>query len=280
MIARLIVSAALAASVACAQTERSRAATGGQAPAAKPTDTGPMPLHAAEPVVVRDGSIKVDVYARHNSPVRIEQPNTIFANAHRDNQATLLVPTRVVPIGKTRLGRLLTTSARAHRMMAVRRYAFEVENLERGRFVPYATLVFELVGISWRISPKGKNPLKLVGCSEPVALTGDWANHFQSTCEYGYKALLLRLGSVTVERQPDAPVKINLGTGCSEFRIEPISHRPHRMPFDHPPCEGIRPDLAHKYPGVKIRGVKAISAIDLSAAKRRTARAADNPPNR
>jgi hypothetical protein len=113
-----------------------------------------------------------------------------------------------------------------------------------------------------------------------VALTGDWVNHFQSTCEYGSQDLPLRLGSVTIEPVNGVPVKINLGTGCSEFRIEPISHRPHRMPFDRPPCDGIRPDPAHKYPGVKIRGVNVIAAIDVSAAKRRTPGAAENLPNR
>ena len=278
MIAQLIASAALAAIVAGAQTERSESAASRPAQAPKPPgDTGPFPIHASEPVLVRDGSIKVDIYASNSSPVRIEQPNTIFANAHPDNQATLLVPTRVVPIGKTSVGRFLTTSARAHGMMGVRRYSFLVENFERGRFVPYATLVFELSGITWRISPKGKSPLSLVRCSEPVALTGDWAKHFQSTCEYGHQDLPLRLGSVTIERRTGAPIKINLGTGCSEFRIEPRTHRPHRMPFDHPPCDGIRPDVAHKYPRVKVRGEKAITAIDLSAVKRAMS---DSRPNR
>ena len=279
MITRIVVSVALAAVAMHAQTgelvpvaQSQSASAAPQAGSSQPSPPkDPIPRHVAEPVVVRDGSLKIDIYSTSDTAVVTEKPDSVIANGDAANQATFLVPTRVVRVKKgpdgTAVGRLQTGSGLAHRSIAVRRYVYEIESLQKGRYVPYGSIVFTLEKTNWRIAPHGEYPLRLIGCSKPIALTGDWANHFQSTCEYGYGDLRLRLGSVTVEPEAGAPIKINLATGCSEFRMEPFTHPSHRMPFDHPPCDGLRPDPDRKYPKVDVRGVKKIKAIDVSLAK-------------
>jgi hypothetical protein len=270
MIIRIVLSLALAVTATHAQTERP----------APPATT--IPKHIAEPIVIRDSSVKIDIYSTSDTAVVVEKPDTVIANGAGANEATLLVPTRIIGFktgkgGKTVLGRLQLRSARAHPTIAVRRYVYEIEKLEKGSFAPYSELVFQLEEFSWRISPKGTNPLNLIGCTSPVALSGAWANHFQSTCEYGYRDLHLRLGSVTIEPLKGAPTKINLGTGCSEFRIEPITHPRHRLTFDHPPCAGLRLDARVSFPKVQVKGVKSITAIDVSLAKQKSANGGAGP---
>jgi hypothetical protein len=290
MIARIVLSVAFAAIATRAQTERpatsAKAATatpGSQAGSAEPPKNGGViPRHIAEPIVIRDSSVKVDIYATSDAAVEVEKPDTVITDGVSANKGTVLVPTRVVrvrtgPGGRTVVGKLQLRSARAHPTINVRRYVYEVEKFEDGKFVPYAELVFQSVKSGWRISPSGSNPLKLICCGAPVALAGAWANHFQSSCEYGYRDLHLRLGSVTIEPLKGAPSKMSLATGCSEFRIEPILHPPHRMTFDHTPCAGVRLDPTVSYPRVLVKGVHSITAIDVSLAKVKSKNESSNP---
>jgi hypothetical protein len=270
MIARIVFCTAL---VAAPQGQTARVPSTSQA--TPTTDNLPgaaIPRHIAEPIVIRDSSVKIDIYSTSDTPVVIEKPDTIVANGANTNKGTLLVPTRVVPVKggpgrKTPVGKLRLTTAVAHPMISIRRYVYEVERFERDKFIPYAELEFQYADFSWRISPRGPNPLQLIGCGAPVALSGAWANHFQSTCEFGYRDLHLRLGSVTIERSNGVPLKMDLGTGCSEFRIEPIIHPPHRLTFDHSPCSNLRLDPKMRYPAVKVKGAHPITAIDVSIEK-------------
>ena len=282
MIARLVLSVALAVIATPSQTERPTPSAKSATATPDPQPGGVIPRHIAEPIVIRDSSVKVDIYSTSDTAVEVEKPDTVIANGVSANKATFLVPTRVVrvrtgPGGSSVVGKLQTRSALAHQTMSVRRYVYEVEKFERGKFIPYSELVFQSVKSGWRISPNGSNPLKLIGCSAPVALSGAWANHFQSSCEYGYRDLHLRLGSVTIEPLKGVPSKMNLGTGCSEFRIEPIVHPPHRMTFDHTPCGGLRLDPTLRYPRVLVKGVNSITAIDVSLAKVKGKNESPNP---
>jgi hypothetical protein len=277
MIARIALITGFAAMATQAQTVRpapSKPATStpGQQPGStKTTSKGTIPRHTAEPIVIRDGSVMVDIYSTSDIPVVVEKPNTVVANGETANKATFLVPTRVVPVlaGGPGDGRLQTNRALAHDTTPVRLYVYEVQKLEGRKFVPYSELVFQWVTPNWRISPKqGSNPLELKGCKGPVKLYGAWANHWASTCEYGHGELQLRLGSVTIDTGvAGGPGPINLGTGCSEFRIEPYTHPIHDMPFDHPACGGLRLDPNRSYPTVQVKGVRSITAIDVSLAK-------------
>jgi hypothetical protein len=236
-------------------------------PPAAPKDI--VPLHTVEPVVIRDGSVKIDVYARLTAGSRVEPGDVIVTGAGRDNQASFNVPVAVTPLvpGKSGPARVSTATARAHKVTAVDRYVYEIEKLEGRKFVPYALLEFRRVDLSWRISPKGPGPLKLVNIGKPVTLTGDWAEHTETTYEYGFEKLRLRVASVTIIGPEIGSKKINLATGCSVFRVEPATHRPHPMPFDHRPCGKTTFDPQKKYATVEVTGLETVRAVDLSYAR-------------
>lgn len=241
---------------------------------ATPPKVGTIPRHTAEPVVIRDGSLKIDIYAMDKKPVKIEQSDTIVTNAAATNGSSFLVPTGVKviqsgPTGKT-VGELQTSSGIAHGVLAVKRYVYNVERLDNGKFVFFEKLIFQLQVLTptssiWRIFQEAQKPLS-VGCKPPVPLSGVWADHYQSTCEYGPSSLRLRIGSVTVEAEKGT-FTINMGTGCSESRIEPSSHSNHPIAFDHVACPGLQLDPAAVYPKVQVKGVDTITAIDVSLAK-------------
>ena len=277
MIARFVLSLLLAAPAVLAQTQRpasppAPSAVGRRPGSGKSNDRGGViPRHTAEPIVIRDSSLKIDVYSTSDNAV-ITSGDTITVNGEGANQATVLVPTRVVAVAKGKRGaampgRLLSQTALAHPMQAVQQYVYRIDAYAKGRFIPFSELAFQFEKFTWRISPRGHNRLTLVGCSAPVALTGAWANHFQSTCEYRSGDLQLRLGNVTIHSAEAGARVVNLSTGCSEFRIEPITHPPHQMPFDHSPCGGVSFSAALRYPRVQIKGVNSVTAIDLSVAK-------------
>ena len=188
-------------------------------------------------------------------------------------QDAFLVPTRVVRVntrlpGGTVTGKLQTRSAlglnhpavrlrtgeiRARQVLPLCRISVSVCQIRLANLTEW----FKSAEIDW---------LRIMGC-----VIRSWANHFQSSCEYGYGDLTLRLGSVTVEQLKGVSCKMNLGTGCSAFRIEPMVHPPHSMTFDHPPCDGLRLDPTLSYPTVRVKGVKSIIAIDLSLSKVKSA---------
>jgi len=223
-----------------------------------------VPLHANEPIVVGDGSVKVEVYSTSGTDNRAEG-DTVIARGFRDNQATFSVPVRVVSSdGKAELK---TTSGLAHPTLAIDGYVYEIEKFTGKGFVPYAQLSFTLKNENWIIAPAGANPLKLIRSDKPVALTGAWANHFLTTYEFGFPGTILRVGAVSIVRKGSRKTRILLGTGCSQFRIEPSNHIRHDMPFDHPPCRDaqlLRPGV--RFPTVRINGVKPVAAIDVSVA--------------
>jgi hypothetical protein len=224
----------------------------------------PVPLHAEEPIVIGDGSVKVDVYSTTGKDSRVDG-DTVIARGFPDNQATFSVPVGVVMNdGKAQLK---TTSGLAHPALRIDGYIYEIERFTGKRFVPYAHLSFTLKKESWIIAPGGANPLKLIRSGEPVALSGAWANHFLTTYEFGHPGAVLRVGAVSIMRHGSRTTRIRLGTGCSEFRIEPTSHIRHDMPFDNPPCHDSQLLRAgSRYPTVRINGVKPVTAIDVSAA--------------
>jgi len=224
----------------------------------------PIPLHSDEPIVIGDGSVKVDVYSTTGKDNRADG-DTVIARGFRGNQATFSVPVRVIlSNGKAQLK---TTSGLAHPALKIDGYIYEIERFTGKSFVPYAQLSFTLKNTTWIIAPGGPNPLKLIRHGEPVALTGAWAKHFLTTYEFGYPGAVLRVGAVSIVSQGSRGTRILLGTGCSQFRIEPTNHIKHEMPFDNPPCrdaELLR--TGTRYPTVRINGVKPVSAIDVSVA--------------
>lgn len=217
------------------------------------------PLHFDEPIVIQDGSVKIHVYSSTGRDNHADG-NTVIAKAFRSNKATINVPVRILPPG-----RLLRTSAPVHGFMAVDGYVFDVEQLVEGRYEPYGQIVFRYSKSKWIISPEGSNPLSLVSAGEPVALSGDWANHFRTTYEYGHGNRHLRLGAVRIVRQRASRKAIRFATSCSAFRIEPSNHIAHQTPFQDLPCEGKSLNPKTRFPPVRINGVKTITAIDVSA---------------
>jgi len=221
-----------------------------------------IPLHADEPIVVGDGSVKVDVYSTTGKDNRADG-DTVIARGFPDNQATFSVPVRV--FSNDGKAQLRTVSGLAHPAQKIDGYVYDIERFNGKKFVPYAQLTFTLKNTSWIIAPSGANPLKLIRRSEPVALTGAWANHFVTTYEFGYPGTVLRMGGVSIVRQASRRTRILLGTGCSQFRIEPSNHIKHDMPFDSPPCRDAQLLRAGaRYPTVRINGVKPVAAIDVS----------------
>lgn len=221
-----------------------------------------IPLHAEEPIVVGDGSVKVDVYSTTGKDNRADG-DTVIARGFPSNQATFSVPVRVFSNGGK--AQLRTTSGLAHPALKIDGYVYDIERFNGKKFVPYAQLTFTLKNTSWIISPGGANPMKLIRRGEPVALTGAWANHFLTTYEFGYPGTVLRVGAVSIVRQASRRTRILLGTGCSQFRIEPSNHIKHDMPFDNPPCGDAQLLRAGaRYPKVRINGVKPVAAIDVS----------------
>ena len=208
--------------------------------------------------------MKVDVYSTTGKDNRADG-DTVIARGFRDNRATFSVPVRVVSNdGKVQLN---TTSGLAHPALKIDGYIYEIERFTGKSFIPYAQLSFTLKNVTWIIAPGGANPLKLIRIGEPVALTGAWAKHFLTTYEFGYPGAVLRVGAVSIVRQGSRSTRILLGTGCSEFRIEPTNHIKHDMPFDNPPCSDAQLLRAGaRYPTVRINGVKPVAAIDVSVA--------------
>jgi hypothetical protein len=223
-----------------------------------------IPLHAEEPIVVGDGSVKVDVYSTSGKDSRVDG-DTVIARGFPGNQATFSVPVRVVLSNGKAV--LRTASGLAHPALTIDGYVYDIERFTGKTFVPYAQLSFTLKNNNWIIAPGGANPLKLIRHDEPVALTGAWANHFLTTYEFGYPGMVLRVGAVSIVRKGSRTTRIRLGTGCSQFRIEPTNHIKHDMPFDNPPCRDAELLRAgRRYPTVKINGFKPVTAIDVSVA--------------
>ena len=208
--------------------------------------------------------MKVDVYSTTGKDNRADG-DTVIARGFPDNQATFSVPVRVFSNdGKAQLRTVPASHIRHRRLTAT--FMTSNDSTERD-FVPYAQLSFTLKNTSWIIAPGGANPLKLIRRGEPVALTGAWANHFLTTYEFGYPGTVLRVGAVSIVRQASRRTRILLGTGCSQFRIEPTNHIKHDMPFDNPPCRDAQLlRTGARYPTVRINGVKPVAAIDVSVA--------------
>src|SRR5689334_7032619 len=122
------------------------------------TPQAPAPLHTVEPVIVRDGSVKLDVYSLSRSGGQVGPGGVITTTASPDNQATLNVPTGIKPTANPGRGQVITTAEKAHAMATVDGYIFDIEKLEGRKFVPYSQLQFKYVNLKWQISPKGDNP--------------------------------------------------------------------------------------------------------------------------
>src|SRR5690348_3901206 len=106
------------------------------------TPQPPPLLHTVEPVIVRDGSVKLDVYALATSGGQVGSGGVITTTASHDNQATFNVPTGIKPTPNPGRGRVITTAEIAHVMSTVDAYIFDIEKLEGRKFVPYTQLQF------------------------------------------------------------------------------------------------------------------------------------------
>jgi hypothetical protein len=219
--------------------------------------------------------VKVDVYSTTGKDNQADG-DTVTAGGFFDNQATFSVPVQV--FSKDGKPQLRTTTGLAHPSLKVDGYRYHIERFTGKKFVPYAQLSFTLKNTRWTIAPAGPKPLKLIHRGKPVALTGAWANHFRTTYEYGYPGAVLRVGAVSILRRGFPTKRIVLGTGCSEFRIEPANHIRHDMPFENPPCRDARLLKADgRYPAVKINGVKPVKAVDVSGALARARQSHSSP---